>query len=273
MVFKFVEVDSLDAVPPEFKAVYSTTANANGKFEVGESFKPFVTSYVGTNTALETERGKVINLSKENAQRRTAQKPFEDLVSELGITPEGEDIAGAIRAHVGSLTEKVKGGEAFKGDLKKIQEAAAQKVREIEAANTAKLTAMQATLNEHLIGNEAVARLAAVKAKNPAHVLPMVQSKLRVIQDEAGKYVVRAVDDQGQVRYNSAQQPMAVADVVDEFRQDPSNAYLFESVAASGIGTPPGGAKQPAARVGGDKGGKTSTQMIADGLTDMQNHR
>ncbi len=132
-MFNFGEVDSLDAVPAEFRFAYNQQANANGKFTVSDAAKSMVTAYQGQATALEQERGKVRAANAENATRRAALKPYEDLVTEFGITPEDpNDLAGAIKAHVGTLQDKVKGGDAFKGNLAKIKEEADKRVKAIE---------------------------------------------------------------------------------------------------------------------------------------------
>lgn len=273
MPFKFGEVDSLDAVPAEFKSVYSTTANANGKFEVAEAHKAIVAAYSGNATALETERGKVTNLNKENADRRGALKPFEDLVAEFGITPEtGEDAPTALKRHVGDLTSKVKGGEAFKGNLEQIKQAAEQRIAALTTEKDKELGAMRTTLEEYLIDKEALAALGKAKAKNGGTILlPHVKQNLKVVKTEDGKYTVRAVDGAGQVRYNNAAQFMGVEDIITEVKADPNYAFAFESESSGGTGTQPGGSKTPVIPPGGKVAGdKSSTQKISEGLSAMQ---
>ena len=269
-MFKFEAVDSLDAVPEEFRYAYGKTPNADGKFEVSADAKPFVTAYLGVNSALETERGKVRNLNSENATRRTALKPYEDLVSELGITVEGDDGAGAIKAHVATLTDKVKGGEAFKGNLTKIKDESEKRIKAITDQHKAEMDAMQRTLSEYLIDREALAALAKNKAKNGGRVLmPHVQSKLKVIKGEDGKYVVRAVGDNGEILYNNSAQPMGVEDVVAQIRTNPDYAFAFESEGAGGTGSQPGSSTRPVVKPVPGADQMNSTQKIAAGLDQM----
>jgi len=272
MVFKFGAVASLDEVPDEFKPFYGTAAGTDGKFTVDPKFQAATTAYVGQATALEQERGKVTNLNKENQTRRTSLKAFEDLSSELGLTVENDDIAGAFKAHVTDLTGKVKGGEAFKGDLAKIQAAAEKKIAEMKAEHDKEIGAMRGTLSEYLIDKEAITALTANKAKNGGKVLlPHVQSKLRVVKTDDGKYVVRAIGEDGNVRYNAAAAPMTVEDVVKEVKQSPDYAFAFDSEAGAGTGAAPGGSKAPVLKtVGPQAGEKTSTQKISEGLTALQ---
>lgn len=272
MVFKFGAVASLDEVPEEFKPLYGA-AGTDGKFEVDPKFKAAANAYVGQATALDAERGKVTSLNTENAKRRTALKPVEDLVTEYGLTVENDDVAGAIKAHVTDLTAKVKGGEAFKGNLANIQAAAEKRIKDLTDAKDGELAAMQRTLSEHLIDKEALTALATNKAKNGGKVLlPHVQSKLRVVKTEDGKYTVRAVDDAGQVRYNSAAQPMSVEDVVKEVKQNPDYAFAFDSETGAGTGAQPGVSKTPVVKPGGQGQGdeKNSTQKISEGLAALQ---
>ena len=272
MVFKFGAVASLDEVPEEFKPFYAAAAGADGKFSVEPKFQAAVTAYVGQATALETERGKVTSLNSENAKRRTAVKAFEDMATEMGLTVENDDVATAIKTHVTDLTGKVKGGEAFKGDLAKIQAAAEKKIADMKTAHDAELAAMNRTLSEHLIDKEVITALTAHKAKAGGKVLlPMVQSKLKVVKDENGKYTVRAVDDSGQVRYNAAAQPMTVEDVVKEVKTQPDYAFAFESEAGGGTGARPGGSNAPVIKpVVNAQGEKSSVSKISEGLAALQ---
>ncbi len=273
-MFNFGVVDSLDAVPAEFKAVYGAQPNAEGKFEVQAAFKQMVAAYQGQATALATERSKLVAANKEAADRRTATKVYEDLVTELGITPEGDDIAGAIKAHVATLTTKVAGGEAFKGNLQKIKEAADKRVAEITAAKDLELKAMQSTLEEHLIDNTALTELAAAKAKGGGRMLiPHVRQRLRVVKDANGKYGVVAVDENGQATYNSAGQPSTVKDVIQNFKHAAEYGFAFESEATGGTGHTPGGGKNPV-NTGVKPGAEaTSVQKISAGLSAMTGGR
>lgn len=272
MPFNFGPVDSLDAVPNEFKSVYNTAAGTDGKFTVADAHKGVVTAYQGVNTALGTERGKVTALNTENAQRRTALQPWEALVTELGLTVEdGASASDAVKVHITDLTGKVKGGEAFKGNLAQIQAAAEKKIKEVTEAKDKEIAAMNSTLTEYLVDREALSELTAAKAKNGNVLLPHVKSKLKVVKDEAGKYVVRAVDETGTPRYNSAAQLMGVRDIVAEVKAMPDYAFAFESEASSGTGANPQGSKTPVN--GGQKPGageKTSQQKISEGLTALQ---
>lgn len=275
MVFNFAVMDSLDAVPAEFRFVYSATPNSAGKFEVQEGAKALVAAFQGNTTALEAERGKVRSLNTENATRRTQLTAYESLLTDLGITPEDpNNPIDAIKAHVATLQDKVKGGDAFKGNLTKIQDAANKRVADITAAKDAELKAMQATLEEHLIDKEVLSALTENKARQGGRVLlPHVKSKLKVVKDAAGKYGVVAVDEQGNALYNSAAQPMTVKDVVGQLKQAPEYAFAFESDAGGGTGHKPGSGQQPIKTGTPGAGELTSTQKIAAGLTSMTGGR
>lgn len=270
MVFKFGEVASLDEVPAEFRFAYGA-ANAAGKFSVQPGAQPFVDAFQGQATALENERVKIRTLSNENAQRRTALKPWEDLLGELGLTvADGEDPVAAVRTLVGELTTKVKGGDAFKTDLAKIRTASEERIAALTATHTAELAAMSGTLEEYLVDKEALGALASSKAKGGGEVLlPTIKAGLKVVKDDAGKYVVRAVSADGQVRYNNSAQPMTVAEVVAETKNNPKYAFAFESESGTGTGHQPGSGKQ-AVRTTAAAGEMNATQKITAGLDALQ---
>lgn len=274
-MFNFGVVDSLDTVPAEFKAVYGSQPNAEGKFEVKPEFKQMVAAYTGQATALTQERAKIANLNKENADRRAATKAYEDLITELGVTPEDpNDIAGAIRAHVTQLQDKVKGGEAFRGNLAKIQEAANKKIAEITTQKDAELKAMQSTLEEHLIDNSALTELAAAKAKGGGRMLiPHVRQRLKVVKDQNGKYGVVAVDEAGQAVYNAAGQPASVKDVIQTFKQTPEYGFAFESDAAGGTGHIPNSGRTPNLSPANKGGELSSVGKISAGLATLTGGR
>lgn len=273
MPFNFGPVDSLDAVPAEFRPFYAAAA-VDGKFNVQDAFKPAVATITGLNNSLAQERGKITNLNSENAQRRQAVAAYESLVSELGITPEDpNDVPGAIRAHVTSLADKVKGGEAFKGDLAKIKAAADKRIADAIAAKDTELRAMQSALEEHMIDKEATAALIAAKAKNGGRVLlPHVKQQLKVVKNEQGKYGVVAVAADGTTIYNNAGAPASVNDIVSGFKSNTEYAFAFESEAASGTGHNPGSGRQ--APPPPNKGGElNSTQKISAGLAALAGGR
>lgn len=273
MTFNFGPVDSLDAVPAEFKSVYNTTAGTDGKFTVADAHKPLVAAYTGVNTALTTERGKVTSLNAENAQRRQALAPWEAMVTDLGITPEdANDLPGAVKKHVTDLTSKVKGGESFKGDLAKIRDETEKRIKTVTDEKDKELAAMRTTLETHLVDKEALTALGAKKAKNGGTILlPHIKQAAKVIKDESGNYVVRAVDATGNVRFNSAAQPMSINDIVAEMAASNDYAFAFESTAPGGLGTQPGNGKQPVktATQGDGKNEPSATQKIEAGLDQL----
>lgn len=276
-MFHFGPVASLDEVPNEFKSVYNTAAGTDGKFTVADAHKGIVTSYQGTLTTLNTERAKITSLNNENATRRQALAPWEALAADLGVTPEdaaNPDLPGAVKKHVNDLTDKVKGGDAFKGNLKTIKEEAERQVNALKTAHATELGAMQSTLETYLIDKEVGEHLVAAKAKNGGKVLlPTVKQKLKVVKTEDGKYVVRALDDAGAIAYNSAQQPMGVKDVVDSIKSNAEYAFAFDSEAAGGTGAQRTGATPIVAKTANVGGEKSSVSKISEGLTQMQQKR
>ncbi len=240
--------ETLDTVPAEFRPLYA--AGADGKFIVGEGFKPLVGAVVGLNTSLRAAR--------EDAKKRSPV----DLtpLAEFGSDPAA--IKTAFDARVAELTAK--GGDATKAVEKVRTEMAAANATALAASN-AKTTAYQNQLYSYLVENTAMT--AVTELKGAADLLmPFIKNQVKVAEED-GKFVVHVVDAAGERRYSGVTgQPLSIKELVTGMKADPKYGRLFESEqqpGGGGGGMPPGGGTRKGVPAGTTK---TSADKIAAGL-------
>lgn len=125
-----------------------------------------------------------------------------------------------------------------KGDVEKLKEQLENKYsREIKERDE-KLKKMQDSLYDHLVSSraaEALANLDPVKGAGKI-LMPHVQ-KYAKVSEEDGKYVVRIVDEDGDVRFNENGDFMTIADFMADLRKDDVLSHLFVQTKNSGGGS------------------------------------
>lgn len=257
---KNLVVDSLDGVPSQFQGLYEAGSGDNeGKFVVSAVATGIVEAYIGTNKSLTSARVDKKTSSDESASRRKSIKTYEDYFDSLGLE---EKTVESLKDHVDSLVAAVDGGKEMQVNLDKIQRDADRRVDEVTTNYDTKLAAKDLALEKHLIGDVATREIAA--AKGAAELLnPIVSASCKVMQD-GDNYVVRVVDNQGDIRSDGKGGWMTVTDLVGELKNSDAYARAFDSEEKGGGGMPPGSGNYRPARQSGE--GRSSVEKISSGL-------
>jgi hypothetical protein len=219
MSFDFkTKIDNLESVPDQFRGLYVPLPEDQG---VGFTYHPEFSSHVnGLTTALEKER----KANKEVRAQIAAWKA-------LGDTPE------VISQKLTELQEAAAKGkenqpnwDKLKGDL---EAGYSKKLSEKDK----EISTMRATVERHLVDNEATLALAEAKG-SVALLLPHVKQFTRVIE-ENGVYVVRVIDKDGDPRGNHSGGFMTIKDLVAEMKSSDVFGRAFEASGNTGGGKPP----------------------------------
>lgn len=229
MDFDFQPVEGLEAVPQQFRPLYTDKAGADGKFTVAEMFKGAAEAVVGLGRALKSERAAAKN--RPAPVDLSPLSAFGDSVDAIaqGVTSKIKDLESQLASGGKVNIEKIKQdmAEAHKGEIAKL---------------SARNTALQAQLYEHLVNS--VAQGALAKEKGSADLLlPIVRQSVKVAEED-GKISVYVVDASGDRRYSGVTgQPMSIGELVAEMKLDKRYARGFDSEAPSGGGMTPGSGK------------------------------
>lgn len=186
--------------------------------------------------------------NKEAKERRLALKELE----ENGLSIE-EAVSLKKR-----LEEEEREKAVKKGDIEKIKEQLTSSFEKEKGELMTKVQRMQKSLYENLVSakaNEAISEAGGV----PKLLMPFVQ-KYAQVQEEDGKYAVRILDDDGEVRFNSRGDYMTINDYVSELRNDEVFGRAFMVDFKSGGGSKPNGAT----------GGKAGKIMNRSKMTTAQ---
>lgn len=265
---KNATVDSLDSVPEQFRTLYE---EKEGKFTISAGAKGIVDAYNGQTAALTKSRADLKKANDESASRRVTQKAVADKLAELGIeVADAEDPLASLGAFVTDLQTKGKGGNELKVNMEKVKADADRRVAEVTASADAKNTAMQRTLEKHLIGREAATALAKHKG-NPDLLLDKIIGRAKVVQ-EGEEFVVRVVDEAGDFRTNGAGGFLDIDGLVQDYKRAPTYAVAFASEAKGGNDTNAQG-QQRRHQTQVQSGDKSSVDKIASGLGKQQHER
>jgi hypothetical protein len=178
----------------------------------------------------EKTKGYLSKANKEAKERRLALKELE----EHGLTIE-EAVTLKKR-----LEEEERERAVKKGDVEKIKEQLTNSFEKEKKELLTKVERMQKSLYENLVSakaNEAISEAGGV----PKLLMPFIQ-KFAQVQEEDGKYAVRILDDDGEVRFNNKGDYMTIHDYVDELKSDEVFGRAFEVNVRSGSGSKSGGA-------------------------------
>lgn len=186
--------------------------------------------------------------NKEAKERRLALKELE----ENGLSIE-EAVSLKKR-----LEEEERDKAVKKGDIEKIKEQLTSGFEKEKVELTSKVEKMQKSLYENLVSakaSEAISEAGGV----PKLLMPFVQ-KYAQVQEEDGKYAVRILDEDGDVRFNSRGDYMTINDYVAELRNDEVFGRAFMVDFKSGGGSKPNGST----------GGKSGKIMNRGKMTTAQ---
>jgi hypothetical protein len=139
--------------------------------------------------------------------------------------------------------------------------------KELEAKDT-ELKGMRSSLDEHLIGEQANAAIAAAKGE-PKLLSPHIKGHTRVVQDDSTKkFIVQVIDDSGNPRVNSKNQPMTITDLVAEMKADKVFGRAFDAKDGNGGGAPP--ARKPGDAQQQQTTGNKPVDRIKRGLQNLE---
>lgn len=253
-------VDTLDVVPEIARPLY---VQKDGKYVLAEATKPFALAYVGESKTLDTTRKDLKKAQAESASRRVTGTALVDFLKGRGVeTIDEENPITTIDAYVTDLLDKSKKGGEINVNMAKVKAESDRRVAEVQAAADGKVGKMQGTLQRYLVNQQATAALAKAGG-NVDLLLDKVIKAAKVVQ-EGEDFVVRIVDDAGEVRSNGAGGYMDFEGYVAELKTKPVYQPAFKSEVGSGTGHQPGGSKQVPKKI--ENGTKTPNQKIAAGL-------
>lgn len=201
-------------------------------------------------------------LTNDLATERRKRQEFEAKVrkwEELGKTDEeiAELIAKSAELETQTLERKGE-WDKLRQQMVDTHNAALKKLNDKLTEKDAEIKRRDQSIQNLLIDTSATAAIAANEG-DPELLMPFVRNQLRVIEDE-GKHKVQIVDAQGGPRVNGKGEPLSVAELVAEMRQNEKYGRLFKGSGASGGGTPPGG--------GGGGGGSHQFKRRSDFKTE-----
>lgn len=165
--------------------------------------------------------------NKEAKERRLALKELEE---------NGLSVAEAIELKR-RLEDEERDKAAKKGDVEKVKEQLVLGFEKEKKELAKKIEKMQKSLYENLVSAKASEAISSAKGV-PKLLMPFIQ-KYANVQDEDGKYVVRILDDDGEVRFNNKGDYMTITDYVEELKQDEVFGMAFIANVKSGSGSKP----------------------------------
>jgi hypothetical protein len=174
--------------------------------------------------------------NKEAKERRLALKELEE---------NGLSVSEAIELKR-RLEEEERERAAKKGDVDKIKEQLMSGFEKEKNEMQKKIDKMQKSLYENLVSAKASEAIVAANGV-PKLLMPFIQRYAQV-QDEDGKYAVRILDDDSEVRFNSRGEYMTINDYVEELRSDDVFGRAFMVDVKSGSGSKPNGSSGSAGK-------------------------
>lgn len=262
-------VDDVADVPERYRPLYTeaTEGDDAGKHVLIESVRPLIEAYSGTSKALEKARSDKSSASDESAKRRLALKAFDEMAEELGIEAGDDGLAITLRSHITELMQKAKNGEEVRIDLNKIKIDFDKKQQAAVAVKDGEIEKLRADLFDTKVSD--VASRAITRAKgSPDLLLPLVERRCKVIEED-GRYVVRVVDTQGDIRGDGKGGWLTVEGLIDEMKSQEMYARAFDSETPGGGGSSPGSGNRQSMQ-GRRSSELSSVGKIAQGLKKGQ---
>lgn len=220
-------VDDLMLVPEQFRGAY---VEKDGAHVIADQFKPF--------TSLTSGLAKSLKAAREDAKKAKSSQVDLSLLADYGATP--AEIAEKVSTTISELNDKLSKGAKIDPD-KLRQEIKASFDGQLRQKDDS-LSAMQRTLEKHLVTAEATRAIAALKGV-PELLMPHILSQVKVVEAN-GEYRVAVVDKDGDQRISGVTgQLMSIGDLVQEMKANAVFGRAFESEAAAGGGARPGTAR------------------------------
>lgn len=254
MDFEFQEVESLDAVPEQFRPLY---AEADGKYKLNDTHKGVAEAVVGLNRSLKASRAE--------AKAMKAAKVDLSELADFGDDP--ATIAASVKAKIEELNGQLANGDKAKVNIDKIKEDLAKAHSKDLEKISKRSDALQGQLYGLLVENAATAAISELKGV-PELLMPFVKTQVNVLEED-GEFRVFVVDAQGDRRYSGVTgQPMSIKELVAEMKANEKFGRLFESdQQQGGGGTNPNGSRR---QVQQQKGEMSATDKIKAGLAKGQ---
>lgn len=253
-----IDEDTLGRAPEGFRGAYEK--GDDGKFRIGEGYKPFVEAITGLNGALGNER--------KTTKTLKSQKDISEQLRALGDFNSIDDV----KAHIDQMAETI--ASQSKVDPAKLKADIQATFDKDLAKKDGELDAMRGTLNRYMVDSAAIAALAEAKG-NSKLLMPLIREQVELAQD-GDDYVVRVKDGQGSWRGDGKGGYMTISDLVAEMRASSDYGAAFESDNAGGTqqGNPrPGVHQRRETQRQQSREGLSSTDKIAAGLAARRRGR
>lgn len=185
--------------------------------------------------------------NKEAKERRLKLKELNTVASEFGLDLEDPD---QLKSALDTYNKQQDKSNQRDTDMEKLKKQFDQRNSETKKEYEARLKAMEQSLHENMITAQATSALSAEGVEYPDVLMPHIERNVSIIQTDAGKYVTRVLDEDGDPRFNNSGEYMGISDLVVEMKESPKFQTLFPAKVKSGGGSVPSGGK-----AGGKKGG------------------
>ena len=220
------EVESLDAVPEDFRALYAPKADGEG-FAFAPALAQVVAAIIGQSRAL----------GKSRTGEREARRTLEESLGKYKALGDDPD---AVAARIAELEERAKGAGKGAADLDRIRQEMTASHQKALGDKDAELQRAAGDLQRYVARAEALGAITS-HGGNPLFLLPHVQGRIRVERGPDGTLSAVVVDQAGEVAFSGTTGlPMTPTDLVAEFKTKSEYGPAFASSGVGGGGTPPG---------------------------------
>ncbi|MCP3065830.1 hypothetical protein LXT21_44390 [Myxococcus sp. K38C18041901] len=243
------ELEKVDEVPERLRALYTKVDAAEGapeKYVLDEELAKRLDTSALTGS-----------LRKERDSNKTLKGQLAGF-EKLGLkTPEEvEQRLAELGTQLREAQKGVKGAEAWAKERTSLEEKHSKALGDKDA----EVKRLTSVLHKQLA--EGAVRDALTKNEGAIELMLPIMAPHVVLVEEAGKFLVRVVDDEGNPRENKSGSPMTVDEYVVELKKDSRFTRAFKGTGSSGGGMPPGA--PPGGIPGGGK--MTALERIQRGL-------
>lgn len=220
-------VDKIDEIPEALRAEYT---EKDGKFHL---IVDGLEDASGLKKSLEI-------LRKENKKFESDLKEQKKVWEKLGKTPdEIEQLIEQANQMEQDRLERAGEWDKLKAQMNDKHEKDLKEIRDKLAGKDGEISTLRTNLQSQFVDVQATAAIASAKGE-PILLLPVVQRFTKVVE-EGGKFTVRVVDEKGNQRVDGKGEPLTIASLVEELKQDQIYGRAFEASGNSGSGMRPNG--------------------------------
>jgi hypothetical protein len=245
MEFDFpLKVDRIDDVPEAFRGMYMTEEGKDGA-SMNEVLAKRISDLGGLTTSLQAERKAKTQLEKAVRRWETLGATPDEVAAKIKSWEEFGETPDAIRhtisekdrlihekGDIGKQIEQMRG--AHSNELNKVKDSHKKELETAQGEARKFRKAMEQEKIDSALLTEITRQRGIAKL-----ILPIAQHHIRVVEDN-GKFEPRVIDRDGDVRVNGKGEPMSVADLISEMKNDAEIAYAFDAEGRAGSGTTPG---------------------------------